>query len=188
MKKATITSLDQLPSKYKYLVSYNPREWPKFPEKMPSQVAAFSSNLEILMYSPVSGGYNHDFAPLEHFNKYGADHDPKIPKKNVVLPLGEKPPSSDIEATINCQSENSISQNRILSNTNSTVKNILHTQNKMLSGVKNEKKVEQVIGKSSQHAGLIKALDHRLVRLQYANYLPSTSLFHLFQKMMVSLK
>jgi len=66
------------------------------------------------MYSLVRAVYIHDFPPIEHSIKDGADHAPKIPKKNVVLPSGEKPPSSDIETTINWQSENSISQNRIL--------------------------------------------------------------------------
>jgi len=66
------------------------------------------------MYSLVSAVYIHYFPPIEHFIKDGADHVPKIPKKNVVLPSGEKPTSIDIEVTINWQSKNSISQNRIL--------------------------------------------------------------------------
>jgi len=65
----------------------------KFQANHPSweydEVAAISKNPEILMYSPVSGGYTHDFAPLEYFSKIWCRS------------------CSDIEATINCQSENS---------------------------------------------------------------------------------
>nr|XP_033513070.1 uncharacterized protein LOC117277787 isoform X1 [Nicotiana tomentosiformis]XP_033513071.1 uncharacterized protein LOC117277787 isoform X2 [Nicotiana tomentosiformis] len=136
-----------------FLVSYNPQEWPKLPEKdfrlitTPSweddEATPLPKNPEILMYSLVSTGYTHNFSPLEHFSKDGADHAPKIPKKNVVLSSGEKPPSSDIEATMNWQSENFISQNRILNNIDSTVKNVARTHNKMLCRVDNiEKKVE----------------------------------------------
>lgn len=43
-------------------------------------------NPEILMYSLVSAGYTHDFSPLEHFSKDGANHAPKIPKRMLFCP------------------------------------------------------------------------------------------------------
>nr|XP_009769842.1 PREDICTED: uncharacterized protein LOC104220645 [Nicotiana sylvestris] len=100
-------------------------------------------------------------AKYENKDPEGISRAPKIPKKNIVLPTGEKPPTSDIEASMKWQSENSIYQNKVLNNIDNTIKNVSHTQNKMMSKVETiEKKMEQI---SSHYAGLIKALELRIL-------------------------
>ncbi|XP_070002303.1 uncharacterized protein [Nicotiana sylvestris] len=130
---------------------------------------------------PSIGSLSHpDFPSLQPFEKEGISRAPKIPKKNIVLPTGEKPPTSDIEASMKWQSENSIYQNKVLNNIDNTIKNVSHTQNKMMSKVETiEKKMEQI---SSHYAGLIKALGLRLANLQYEIFPPGTSLFQFFQQ------
>lgn len=114
------------------------------------------------------------------FQKDGMSHAPKILKRNAILPNGEKPPTSDVEATINWQSENAIYQNKVLTIICNYLRNVAHTQNKMMRKVEMiEKKMEQA---SSQHDGLIKALELRLTNIQYEICPPDTSLFHFFQQ------
>lgn len=77
----------------------------------------------------------------------------------------------------------------MLNNIGNTIKNVAHTQNKMMSKVETiEKKMEQT---SSHHAGLIKTLELRLANLQYEICPPGTSLFQFFQqqqKEMISIR
>nr|XP_009781133.1 PREDICTED: uncharacterized protein LOC104230095 [Nicotiana sylvestris] len=153
---------------------------PPEPETSPTQKIINPTQPQIFMLSPSSSSHTQDFPSLQLFEKEGISHAPKISKKNIVLPTGEKPPTSDIEATMNWQSENSICQNKVLNNIGNTIKNVDYTQNKMISKVETiEKKMERT---SSHHARLIKALELRLENLQYEICPPGTSLFQFFQQ------
>ncbi|XP_059277513.1 uncharacterized protein LOC132031535 [Lycium ferocissimum] len=132
---SSIGSLSR-PGKYEFLVSYKPQNWPPLPNQnlhhKPSNPNI--SKPEIFMMNPSSSSHTPEFPSQQPFEKDGASHAPKIPRQNVVLPTGEKPLTSEVEATINWQSENAICQNKVLTNISTSIRNVAHTQNKMMSG------------------------------------------------------
>lgn len=78
--------------------------------------------------SPAQTSHSDDFPPNKHSEKDKLSHAPKIPAKDVILPIGEKMPISDTEATLNWQYENAIYHNRILFSINQTLKNDAQTR------------------------------------------------------------
>lgn len=74
---------------------------PPEPETSPTQKPTNPTQPYIFMLSPSSSSHTLDFPSLQPFEKEGIIHAPKILKRNIVLPTGENPPISDIEATMN---------------------------------------------------------------------------------------
>nr|QJS95220.1 polyprotein [Petunia vein clearing virus] len=178
------------PGKYEYLVRYDAPSWAKDPHLtveptgwdsdepiQPKQPFITRNTLpKIYMFNPLN--YENNFPPLSSFSKDGADHTPKIPKRNVVLPSGAKDPTGDLEATVNWQTENALAQNRMLTTIDRTLKETVT-------------KVDRVTDQSSKNQGLIRVLEQQLQDLNKRICPPGTSLFHFFDQQkseMASLK
>ncbi|KAH0655350.1 hypothetical protein KY285_030232 [Solanum tuberosum] len=114
----------------------------------------------MFMLSSASSSHTYDFPDYQTFEKDNLIHAPKIPQKKVILPTGEHMPASDIEATLNWQSENAMCQTRVLTSIRQSIRGVTHSQVKLHDKLcLMEKKLDQM---STQHIGLIKALEKRL--------------------------
>lgn len=131
------------------------------------------------------GNYESSFPPLSTFSKDGADHAPKIPKRNVILPSGVKDPTGDLEVSINWQTENAVAQNKLLFNIDKSVKEIAGKLETV------ERKKKKISKQTNQNQGLIKLLEQQLRDLDRHILPPGISLFHFFdlqKREMASLK
>ncbi|KAH0729913.1 hypothetical protein KY289_001101 [Solanum tuberosum] len=114
----------------------------------------------MFMLSSASSNHTYDFPDHQTFEKDNLLHAPKIPQKKVIPPMGEHIPARDIEETLNWQSENAMYQNRALTSIGQSIRGVAHSQVKLHDKMSlMEKNMDQT---STQHIGLIKALEKRL--------------------------
>ncbi|KAH0725180.1 hypothetical protein KY284_001045 [Solanum tuberosum] len=134
----------------------------------------------MFMLSSTSSSHTYDFPDYQTFEKDNLIHTPKIPQQKVILPMAEHIPTSDIEATLNWQSENAMYQNRALTSIRQSIRGVAHSQVKLHDKMSlMEKKMDQT---SIQHIRLIKALEKRLQTIQFDICLLGTSLSHFIEQ------